>query len=141
MRRPTRPHQGQWKKGQSGNPLGRPKFCNEARDLARKHAAEAIATLVEVMQAGESHAVRISAANSLLDRGYGRPVQGVTVMLEEIGGTLSDKGRVIADGMLSGRITPAEASQLLAGLASLLKIVEADELIRRIERLEGNGKS
>ena len=42
--------------------------------VARKHAEAAIATLAMIMQdKGEAGAVRVRAANDLLDRGYGRP--------------------------------------------------------------------
>jgi len=35
-----------FKKGQSGNPGGRPKIVGEVKELARTHTAEAIETLV-----------------------------------------------------------------------------------------------
>jgi len=41
----------------------------------------------------------------------------------------------------TGSIAPGQASQLLQGLGALAKIVEVDELMRRIEALEErNGK-
>jgi len=121
----------------SGNPNGRPRIVAEVRDLARRHTANAIAALVAIMQKGESDAARVSAANALLDRGYGRPVTGGPVMLDEIDGTLSEQGRTIIKAMAKGKLTPAEASQLLSGLAAFGKIIEADELAKRVERLEG----
>ena len=48
------------------------------QDLARKHTKEALATLLYVAKEGESEAARVSAANSLLDRGYGKPAQAIT---------------------------------------------------------------
>jgi len=38
-----------FKKGQSGNPGGRPKVVAEVKELAREHTAEAIQTLVSIM--------------------------------------------------------------------------------------------
>lgn len=44
-------------------------------ELARTHTDTALAVLVEVAQHGQSEAARVSAANSILDRGYGKPRQ------------------------------------------------------------------
>ena len=65
-----------WKRGQSGNPGGRPKISAEIRDLARIHGAQAIERLVELMHS-KNESVAVRAAEALLDRGYGRPVQGI----------------------------------------------------------------
>lgn len=46
------------------------------RELARSHTKKAVETLYGIMTNEEApEAARISAANSILDRGYGRPVQ------------------------------------------------------------------
>ncbi|MGN6103419.1 MAG: hypothetical protein ACTHOR_19960 [Devosia sp.] len=42
-------------------------------EAARSHSPVALQTLVDICQRGESEAARVSAANALLDRGYGRP--------------------------------------------------------------------
>ena len=63
-----------WKKGESGNPGGRPKEVAEVRELARRHTKKAIATLAEIMLNEDAPAAsRVAAANSVLDRGHGRP--------------------------------------------------------------------
>src|SRR5262245_8369701 len=68
-----------FQKGQSGNPGGRPKVVAEVRDLAREHTVEAVQTLVSIMTNPRSaDAARVSAANALLDRGYGKPPQHIT---------------------------------------------------------------
>jgi hypothetical protein len=48
-------------------------------ELARTHTETALNVLVQVAQASESDAARVSAATALLDRGYGRPRQAVDV--------------------------------------------------------------
>lgn len=68
---------------------GRPKGSREAAtkaqqatiaELARSYAPKAIEALVEVMQDKLAGSARVAAANSLLDRGYGKPVQGVSLV-------------------------------------------------------------
>ena len=67
-----------FKKGQSGNPGGRPKVVAEVKELARAHTGEAIETLVSIMTNPKSApAARVSAANALLDRGFGKPAQHI----------------------------------------------------------------
>jgi hypothetical protein len=73
-----------FKKGQSGNPGGRPKVVAEVRELARLHAPEAIAALVEIMTEGKSEAARVSAAVALLDRGYGKPAQTIDAPVKSV---------------------------------------------------------
>ena len=42
-------------------------------ELARDYTHEALLTLVDVAKNGRPDAARVSAANALLDRGYGKP--------------------------------------------------------------------
>lgn len=49
----------------------------DVKALAQSYGEQAIMTLVNIMTAGESDTSRASAANALLDRGFGRPVQSV----------------------------------------------------------------
>lgn len=69
---------GRFKPGQSGNPGGRVKEVAHVRELARQHTEAAIKTLVEIMGSEtEKGAARVAAAQALLDRGYGKPMQSV----------------------------------------------------------------
>ena len=61
-------------KGQSGNPNGRRKESKDVIELAKKHTAEAIRKLAEIMR-GDNTRAAVHAANSLLDRAHGKPVQ------------------------------------------------------------------
>lgn len=71
-----------WKKGESGNPSGRPKVVKEVRDLARKHGSDAIDRLVELMRDTDKR-VAVQACVALLDRGYGRPPQSLDMTVEQ----------------------------------------------------------
>jgi hypothetical protein len=55
-----------------------PKTLVEIRSLARSHTRTAINALVGVMRSRKAtHAARVSAANALLDRGWGKPPQAL----------------------------------------------------------------
>lgn len=48
------------------------------REIARQHTEKAVATLVAVLEDSEAPAsARVSAANSILDRGYGKAPQPI----------------------------------------------------------------
>jgi hypothetical protein len=61
-----------------GRVAGTPnKATAEVRDLARSYAPEAIRELARLAKEAVSEQARVSAINSLLDRGYGKPSQTV----------------------------------------------------------------
>ena len=71
-------------KSKAGRPPGRANVATVAArrtlgELAREHTEEALETVLQVMRTGETHSARLAAANVILDRGYGRPAQAVTV--------------------------------------------------------------
>ena len=60
----------------AGRPAGAVnKATDDIKALARQYTAEALEALVAVVRESESDAARVSAANALLDRGYGKPSQ------------------------------------------------------------------
>lgn len=68
---PPPPQLTPWRKGQSGNPAGRPKGIER---LAREHTEEAIAALVRGLKDPKQY---VAAAVALLDRGWGKPKQTI----------------------------------------------------------------
>ena len=64
---------GQFAPGSSGNPGGRPKDESRVTELARSYASEAVETLVHLMRHARNERVRGTAAQALLDRGWGKP--------------------------------------------------------------------
>ena len=63
---------GRFEKGHSGNAGGRPKDEYKVAELARSYTTEAIDTLVALMRSGKDERVRGTAAQALLDRGWGK---------------------------------------------------------------------
>lgn len=63
-------------------------------ELARGYTDLAIKTLAEIATQGESDAARVSAANALLDRGYGKPAQSVDHSSTD--GSMSPKANIDA---------------------------------------------
>ncbi len=77
---------GQFAPCVSGNPGGRSKDEARVAELARSYTTEAIDTLVELMRYGKDDRVRGTAAQALLERGWGKPK--VEVVTEAGGGYL-----------------------------------------------------
>ena len=91
---------GQFAPGQSGNPGGRPKDEHRVAELARSFTLEAIDTLVELMRASKDERVRGTAAQALLDRGWGKAKVEVVTGAE---GSYLDVLRVVNESMLARR--------------------------------------
>ena len=68
----NRSRSGQFLPGKSGKPGGRPKDEHRVSELARSYTAEAIETLVDLMRHSKDERVRGTAAQALLDRGWGK---------------------------------------------------------------------
>ena len=96
-------------KGISGNPSGRPKSDLVISELARTHTEDAITCLVEIMgNADAPPAARVSAAQAVLDRAWGRAPQA---LVGPDGGAIKfacEAGDSIAALMLSVRQVRAE---------------------------------
>ena len=72
----------QWKPGTSGNPGGRPKEDPEMKAILKAACPRAAAKLVELLDCVNPKIV-LSAANSILDRIYGRPKESVDMNVSQ----------------------------------------------------------
>jgi hypothetical protein len=80
--------------GQSGNPGGRPKEGAELRAAARQHTQAALEAIVAGL-ADNDMRIRLKAAELILDRGYGKAPQSMTVAGDETAPLITRIERVI----------------------------------------------
>jgi hypothetical protein len=74
--------------GKSGNPGGRPRILANVQEAARQYTAEAMETLANIMRDTKAPpATRVAAANSLLDRGWGRAPASLSLSREDADAT------------------------------------------------------
>src|SRR5688572_7442090 len=69
-------HTGLFKKGKSGNPGGRPKKDPELKEIFNAASPKAAYTLVMLMD-HEDPKIALAAADKVLDRSLGKPVQAM----------------------------------------------------------------
>ena len=125
-----------FKPGQSGNPNGKPKGTKdkrtELRELLQPHAEGLVNKVVEKALEGDTTALRLCLDRLIPPYRAGN----ISVVLNDIEGTLTEKGEKIIGAMGSGEITPSDASSMLQALAAQCRVQELDELERRIRKLE-----
>jgi len=123
-----------FKAGISGNPAGRPKDKTPAT-LLRKSIAEAmpeiILSLIEQAKNGD-----VAAAKVLLDRSCPTLKPQAMAINLPVNGTLADQGDEIIRATLSGHIPPDIGAQLITALTAQSKIIEQQEVIERLSRIE-----
>ncbi|MGV0130345.1 DUF5681 domain-containing protein [Burkholderia gladioli] len=127
---------GQFKKGQSGNPAGKPKGARDKRtalrELLQPHAAALVSKAVELAKAGDTTALRICIDRCIpVMKAKDEPVD-----LPALTGSLAERGDAVLRAMAAGTITPDQANAVMQVLAAQVRIVEADELEKRISALE-----
>ena len=61
---------------------------------------------------------------------------GSAVNIGPLEGGLADQGKIVLARMVAGAITPEQASTIMQALSAQARIVEVDELERRVAALE-----
>jgi len=120
--------------GQSGNPNGRPVgtgYASKLRAAIEDDMPEIIISIVEKAKSGD-----MTAAKLLLDRVFPalKPVEMPAAI--QRGQSLSDSGNAVVNAALEGSLTPDQADSLLSAISKQARVVEMDDLVRRVEALE-----
>jgi len=123
-----------FKPGESGNLNGRPKDKTPAT-LFRKSIVddmpEIINTLVKLAKGGD-----VAAAKVLLDRVCpSLKPQAMPINLP-VNGTLAEQGGEIIKATMTGQIPPDIGSQLITALSNQGKLVDFQEMVERLARIE-----
>ena len=140
MNTPEERKRGRFAPGCSGNPSGRPRSkvtkAGVLRETLSPHMPTILQKLIDMALDGDIQACRI-----LIDRVMPplRPVEQAVELSLPADATLTAKGEAVLAAVSAGKIAPSQGVVLMAQLAALAKIVEVDELAKRIEALEGAG--
>src|SRR5512143_471448 len=126
-----------FKPGQSGNPAGRKPGTgkvNEYRKLLESKLPDLVSVLVEQTLAGEPAALKMCFDRLIPPyRPEARPVE--FAMPEQL--SLVDIGKSIIESIGTGSISPDQGAAVLSVLAGQARLIEVEELERRIAALEG----
>lgn len=125
-----------YKKGQSGNPVGRPRGIKDKRtsirELLKPHAKDLIDKAVSLALDGDTTALRLC-----LDRLIPPLKQrDEPITLKLTGTTLTENGLSVINALSKGEITPSEANSFLQAIVAQTRITEMDEIEARLTKLE-----
>ncbi|MFM2069509.1 MAG: hypothetical protein RLZZ584_4418 [Pseudomonadota bacterium] len=125
-----------WQPGQSGNPRGRPKGSGQVAKLRASIAEQlpqVLAALLDKALTGDAGAARL-----LLERTIAplKPTEEARPLAIPPG-TLTEQGHAVLASVAAGELPPAHGAALLASIGHLARVAELDELLRRVEALEG----
>jgi len=131
---------GQFQKGKSGNPGGRPLVCGEVRELAQSKAPRAFKRLVELMESKDQR-VAMAASNAVLDRAYGKPSREertASFAMRHVT-SAADVVEAISDllkATANGEVSIPEAKELISIVEAQRKAIETTDLETRLKELE-----
>jgi hypothetical protein len=124
-----------WQPGQSGNPKGRPPGTGDVA-LIRTAIAQRMPELIDIL-VSRALSGDVAAARLLLERTVA-PLKASEApqAIRLPNASLSDQGRAVVACVAAGELPVGQGAALLSAIGSLARVVEVDELVRRIEALE-----
>lgn len=97
-----------WVKGISGNPGGRDRKTEEQKEAQRALEAqcreltpEALKVIVNIMHNGDTDRAKLSAAELILERGWGKAPQTIEAFISPLDGIDIDEQRAIVEALLA----------------------------------------
>jgi hypothetical protein len=124
-----------WRKGQSGNPSGRPPQGREdLRARLAQRSDEVINKTVELALEGDTTALRLVLERLVPPMKASQaaaPIQGVTP-----NGTLRERAEAILQQVTDGRLSVNEGAEMIRALGSIVRVAEYEDLARRVQELE-----
>jgi len=132
-----------FKPGKSGNPRGRPRGAGwvgrareqlqEAWDGKKQDGSDGLRQiLISKALDGDMAAIRIVAERVCPPIRASEP----PVPIDLPNGSLTDRATAVLDALGRGELNPSQAAQVMQALGALAKVIETDELAKRIEALE-----
>ena len=125
-----------FQKGQSGNPKGRPRGISDKRVALRSlldpHKEALVEKAVSLALEGDTQALKLCLERLI------PPIKSVElpVHVEIEGETLADQARSVVGLAAQGEHSVREISSLMQAIAAMAKIIDVDELERRLTALE-----
>lgn len=126
-----------FKKGESGNPAGKPRGAKdkrtELRQLLQPHANDLLQKAVSLALSGDPAALKMC-----LDR-ICPPIKATPEPVKAglpTTGTLAEQGAAVYQAVARGEITTDEGAALMQVLQAQCRIVELSEMEARLEKLE-----
>lgn len=119
-----------FKKGESGNPRGRPRRKSVAELVGAANMADIVKAMVKAATDGDVQAAKLLVAPQ-------KP-ELTKVRIDELSGakTHSERGAAILAAAGRGEISPDVAVALTTALANTAKVSELDELVKRMDAIE-----
>ena len=127
---------GRWQPGQSGNPRGRTPGSGEVGSLRAaigERVPEILEQLITRALDGDVQAARLLLERAIPPLKAAEQLQPVAMPKD---GDLSARGRAVLDAVSDGDIPPTTGAALLTAIGTLARVLEVDELERRLSALE-----